>query len=185
VRSIEGAQLQKLALPRSVDRYIFSILLFDSISYVRGKMAWTSSIQCETDAFINASDGWCNFLTYKEVSNISYWALKCIEHFAGNNFTGNLKWDLGGKSFTLGIIKGIKLAQGRLVELGTSYAEKTSIFNLEAAIKPHKDHRLTATYVTCSEDTLTQTAPSSVSCMAVCRQSSISTEHNVWQCASF
>lgn len=66
---------------------------------------------------------------------------------AGNNFTGNLKWDLGGKNFTLGIFKGIKLAQGRLVELGTSYAEKNGIFSLEAAIKPHKDHRLTATCV--------------------------------------
>ncbi|BDA50739.1 hypothetical protein COCOBI_16-4170 [Coccomyxa sp. Obi] len=65
----------------------------------------------------------------------------------GNNFTGNLKWDLGGKNFTLGILKSIKLAQGRLVELGTSYAEKTGIFMLEGAIKPHKDHRLTATCI--------------------------------------
>ncbi|EIE20376.1 hypothetical protein COCSUDRAFT_67335 [Coccomyxa subellipsoidea C-169] len=65
----------------------------------------------------------------------------------GNDFTGNLKWDLGGRAFTLGIIKSIKLAQGRLVELGTAYAEKSGVFNLEAAIKPHKDHRLTATLV--------------------------------------
>ncbi|CAL8465138.1 g4673 [Coccomyxa elongata] len=65
----------------------------------------------------------------------------------GNNFTGNLKWDLGGKNFTLGIFKSIKLAQGRLVELGTSYAEKNGIFSLEAAMKPHKDHRLTATCI--------------------------------------
>ena len=70
---------------------------------------------------------------------------------AGNDFTGNLKWDLGGRAFTLGIIKSIKLAQGRLVELGTAYAEKSGVFNLEAAIKPHKDHRLTATYVTFHE----------------------------------
>lgn len=47
----------------------------------------------------------------------------------------------------MGIFKSIKLAQGRLIELGTSYAERNGIFGLEAAIKPHKDHRLTATCV--------------------------------------
>ena len=64
---------------------------------------------------------------------------------AGNNFTGNLKWDLGGQHFNLGILKAVKLSQGRLIELGASLAEKTGLITLEAAAKPHKDHRLNAT----------------------------------------
>jgi hypothetical protein len=47
----------------------------------------------------------------------------------------------------LGLIKSIKLSQGRLVELGASFADKTGHVTLEAAAKPHKDHRVAATCV--------------------------------------
>ena len=56
-----------------------------------------------------------------------------------------MKWDLGGRHFVLGVLKAVKLSQGRLVELGMSLAEKTQLITLEAAVKPHKDHRLNAT----------------------------------------
>ena len=58
---------------------------------------------------------------------------------------GNLCWDLGGRHFTLGVVKAIKLAQGKLVELGASLSEKTGHVTLEAMAKPHRDHRLAAT----------------------------------------
>lgn len=45
----------------------------------------------------------------------------------------------------LGLIKSIKLSQARMVELGTSFSDKTGHVLLEAAAKPHKDHRITAT----------------------------------------
>ena len=64
---------------------------------------------------------------------------------AGADITGNLRWDLGARFFTLSLSKGIKLAQGKLVELGASFSEKTQHVTLEALLKPHKDHKLNAT----------------------------------------
>ncbi len=67
--------------------------------------------------------------------------------FAGNNVTSNLKWDLGGRNVTAGLLKVLKFSQGRFLELGAQYSEKTQLLTLEAAGKPHKDHRLAAACV--------------------------------------
>lgn len=63
---------------------------------------------------------------------------------AGNNVTSNLKWDLGGRNVTAGLLKVLKFSQGRFLELGGQYSDKTQLLTLEAAGKPHKDHRLAA-----------------------------------------
>lgn len=63
---------------------------------------------------------------------------------AGNNVTSNLKWDLGGRNVILGLLKVIKFSQGRSLELGAGYSDKTQLLTLEAAGRPHKDHRLAA-----------------------------------------
>ena len=80
-------------------------------------------------------------------SKVKLTSLMAPPHFhdAGSGFTGNVKWDLGGRHFNLGVLKAVKLSQGRLVELGMALAEKTGLVTLEAAVKPHKDHRLNAT----------------------------------------
>ena len=62
----------------------------------------------------------------------------------GNNVTSNLKWDLGGRNVTAGLLKVLKFSQGRFLELGGQYSDKTQLLTLEAAGKPHKDHRLAA-----------------------------------------
>ncbi len=64
---------------------------------------------------------------------------------AGSGITGGLRWDLAGQHFTLSVVKALKLAQGRLAELGASLSEKTQAVTLEAMLKPHRDHRLNAT----------------------------------------
>ena len=66
---------------------------------------------------------------------------------AGNNVTSNLKWDLGGRNVTAGLLKVLKFSQGRFLELGAQYSDKTQLLTVEAAGKPHKDHRLAAAYV--------------------------------------
>ena len=63
---------------------------------------------------------------------------------AGNNVTSNLKWDLGGRNVIAGLLKVINFSQGRFLELGASYSDKTQLLTLEGAGKPHKDHRLFA-----------------------------------------
>ena len=60
----------------------------------------------------------------------------------GNNVTSNLKWDLGGRNIIAGLLKVIKFSQGRFLELGASYSDKTQLLMLEGAGKPHKDHKL-------------------------------------------
>ncbi len=63
---------------------------------------------------------------------------------AGSNVTSNLKWDLGGRNIIAGLLKVVKLTQGRFLELGASYSDKTQLLTLEGVGKPHKDHRLFA-----------------------------------------
>lgn len=69
--------------------------------------------------------------------------LKC-RILAGNNVTSNLKWDLGGRNVIVGLLKVLKFSQGRFLELGAQYSDKTQLLTLEAAGKPHKDHKLSA-----------------------------------------
>ena len=64
--------------------------------------------------------------------------------FAGNNVTSNLKWDLGGRNVILGLLKVLKFSDGRFLELGASYSDKTQLLTVEAAGKPHKEHKLAA-----------------------------------------
>ncbi len=66
---------------------------------------------------------------------------------AGNNVTSNLKWDLGSRNVTAGLLKVLKFSQGRFLELGAQYSDKTQLLTLEAAGKPHKDYKLYAAYV--------------------------------------
>ena len=65
-------------------------------------------------------------------------------HCAGNNVTSNLKWDLGGRNVILGLLKVLKSSDGRFLELGASYSDKTQLLTVEAAGKPHKEHKLAA-----------------------------------------
>ena len=67
-----------------------------------------------------------------------------IRILAGNNVTSNLKWDLGGRNVIVGLLKVLKFSQGGFLELGAQYSDKTQLLTLEAAGKPHKDHKLSA-----------------------------------------